>query len=247
MPGTARTVDNSLVRERIAIWTLAVSGLGLLVLAGVSIWLSDATNRAETTRLVFASIVPLLGTWVGAVLAYYFSRENLQAGSDSALSAVRLGTGGPSADAVVTSVMIPTSSIKPILDVADDAAARTARLRDLYTTMTDAKQSRLPILTTATTALYVVHQADIEKYSQSQAVKASALPDGATLDTLLQTPDIAPQINSFVTVGPAETLGGARNAMSKVPEAKDVFVTADGQRAGVVLGWITNSDLVRAE
>jgi len=34
--------------------------------------------------------------------------------------------------------------------------------------------------------------------------------------------------------------------MSRAMDAKDVFVTDTGQKSGVVLGWLTNSDLARA-
>jgi hypothetical protein len=236
--------DGSKVRQQIAIWVLIVSGVGLLLVSAVAIWL--APDRADTTKLVFASIVPLIGTWVGAVLAYYFSRENLQAGSDSALNAVRVGTGSVASETMVTAVMIPRAKISPVLEVANDDEARARTLRDIYSLMTSSQQGRVPVFTNAGTALYVVHEADIEKYSQSQATAASDLPAAATLGTLADLSDINRELTSFVSVSPADSLVDARSILSRVPHAKDVFVTTDGQKTGTVLGWITNSDLARA-
>ena len=31
---------------------------------------------ADISRMVFSAILPLVGTWVGTVLAYYFSKDN---------------------------------------------------------------------------------------------------------------------------------------------------------------------------
>jgi hypothetical protein len=51
------------------------------------------------TRLVFAAVVPLIGTWVGTLLAYNFSRENFEAASqatkDTYAAASSLSTGTP--------------------------------------------------------------------------------------------------------------------------------------------------------
>jgi hypothetical protein len=40
--------------------------------------LADEGNRDGITRLVFVSVLPLFGTWVGTVLAFYFISRNLE-------------------------------------------------------------------------------------------------------------------------------------------------------------------------
>lgn len=74
--------------------------------------------------MVFTAILPLLGTWVGAVLAFYFSQDNLQAASTTTLNAVRTGKGLPS-DTFVTDVMTPAAQINPLSMVADDNAPKS--------------------------------------------------------------------------------------------------------------------------
>jgi hypothetical protein len=62
-----------------------VSGAGII---GISVTLLavSAKNDGElrqSSRLVFNALLPLLATWVGMVLAYYFSRKNFETASQS--------------------------------------------------------------------------------------------------------------------------------------------------------------------
>ena len=39
-------------------------------------WLKDNTND-QASELILTSVLPLIGTWIGAVIAFYFSGKNL--------------------------------------------------------------------------------------------------------------------------------------------------------------------------
>jgi CBS domain-containing protein len=235
--------DDNRARTWIAFVVIGLGVVGIIIISGVAMAL--ATDKDETSRLVFASVLPLLGTWVGAVLAFYFSRENLQAASETTLEAVR-AFGGVDSETLVAAVMTPVNKINPRHEVTDDAAARGLPLVDIYSRMRSTGQSRVPVLTEKQGALYVVHEPDIDKYAQAQGVAAVALPATETLGKLLQDAAIGPEVSGFVTVSPTATLGQVRGELNKNLHAKDVFVTDNGQRAGSVLGWLTNSDLARA-
>jgi len=240
--------NDSVVRTLLA---LTVTGLGILGLAAVSMMaLSNAPQeqKAEAARLVFASIVPLIGTWVGSVLAYYFTSQNLKAGSDTALAAVT-AAGGISPETPVWKVMTSFGNIKPIKTVADDNAARDVQLAGLYGELTN-DRARIPIVTSGNHAspLYVVHMTDIEKYS------ASLTPPVGPRDLTQKLTDMLSSagadfkgLTSFVVVPESATLAEARAALRAVSGAKDVFVTSSGARNGTVLGWLTNSDLAKSD
>src|SRR5215813_14198228 len=49
----------------------------------------NPTALKDAAQLIFTSILPLLGTWVGTVLAFYFTKESLEAASRTTLDAVR--------------------------------------------------------------------------------------------------------------------------------------------------------------
>ncbi len=61
--------------------TLAL--IGLIGLAIAVIGLAAADARPDATNDVFNALLPLLGTWVGTVLAFYFSRENFKSAQES--------------------------------------------------------------------------------------------------------------------------------------------------------------------
>jgi F0F1-type ATP synthase membrane subunit a len=59
----------------------------VILLAFISIFLicnvALKDKSADTAKYVFGAVLPLLGTWVGAVLAHYFQKENLAAANQS--------------------------------------------------------------------------------------------------------------------------------------------------------------------
>ena len=58
-------------------WTsIALAVLAAFVIAG-AIWVKEYFKA--TTQLLFSSLLPLFGSWVGTVLAYYFSKDNYEA------------------------------------------------------------------------------------------------------------------------------------------------------------------------
>ena len=64
----------------LAYWVVILAFIGIFVLGYVVLsW----DHSADTTKYVFAAILPLLGTWVGTVLAHYFQKENLAATTKS--------------------------------------------------------------------------------------------------------------------------------------------------------------------
>jgi hypothetical protein len=98
-------------RVRLAIWIIGLSLGGIVVASGLAIIFASSNNRAETVRLIFASVLPLFGTWVGTVLAFYFARENLQAATDSTLRTFR-AAGALEPGTPVTEVMIPRAQME---------------------------------------------------------------------------------------------------------------------------------------
>ncbi len=199
-------------------------------------------------RLVFASTVPLLGTWIGTVLAFYFARENLEAASNAQQRATEstAALAGIAPSTPVAQVLIPRDRIDPQEVVADEAAANRLKLRDLYNRMRETKRSRLPVFGPSGAALYVVHEPDIDKYAQSVPVASTELSDEHTLEQLVKTPDLGKAVTAFAAVPLSADVGQARAKLHADPECKDVFVTMSGRADDVALGWLTNHDLARA-
>jgi hypothetical protein len=239
-----RSDASSGTRTKIALTVIIAGFAGIVAIAGVTLWLT--TDKGQSAQLVFTSVIPLIGTWVGAVLAFYFSRDNQQAASDTTLDAIdTIRATGVDGEATVASVMTSLNRIQPREDVSSPDAAKSIKLRSLYEAMRSSGRSRVPIFVDQV-ALLVVHEPDIDKYAQGRQVSADSLPDEATVEQLLADPDLGRLIGTFATVSSTATLADARREIAKLADCKDVFVTTDGQKTGRVVGWLTNSDLARA-
>ena len=86
------TID---ARSKIAIWLVAFSAIGVMLLSAV-VLIGAAIDAkyalGDAVQLVFAAVLPLLGTWVGTVLAYYFSKDNFEAASKSVQDMAKIAT-----------------------------------------------------------------------------------------------------------------------------------------------------------
>src|SRR5664279_4083891 len=92
-------------RKRLAMSVVAISAVGIIAISGLTIGFAGSSNRADTSKLVFTAVLPLFGTWVGTVLAFYFAQGNLEAATNSTLALA----GSRETATPVTKVMIPES------------------------------------------------------------------------------------------------------------------------------------------
>src|SRR5215208_3802284 len=133
-----RISGDAWTRTLIALVVVGAALVSIVVISGVAIALAD--DASETSRLVFTSVLPLLGTWVGTVLAFYFARENLEAATDSTLALAG------KTDTPVTKVMIREGDILAH-DLAANQDPKTVKLSAVRDTMAKMKPPgrRVPI------------------------------------------------------------------------------------------------------
>ncbi|MFL6136320.1 MAG: hypothetical protein ACJ74O_00765 [Frankiaceae bacterium] len=244
MAGTSpasQSGSDSRARWMLALAIVTLSVIGITIASVVAIAFATSADRPEMARLVFSAVLPLFGTWVGTVLAFYFARENLAAATTATQSvtesALRL-TQRLRPDAPVPEVMIQRSSMVEMA-VASGTDPRALLLADLRTRMVNAHVHRLPILDASGAALYVVHDSTLAWYAESVSAPAGVLP--GTLGDLLDNVTYGPAIRALGFVGSAATVADARREMAAVPFCNDVFVTKTGARSEAVVGWITNT------
>lgn len=240
----AAKLDDSQTRPRLAWFVTLAAIVGITAISIAIVWMAEPADRPEMARLVFTSALPLFGTWVATVLAFYFAKDNLEAANDATIRTLK-ASGTFSQDTRVGEVMTPLARINPLVRVARKDDAKSLQLRTLYDKMTGSQNSRVPILLNGDQAVMVVHEPDIDKFAQKKSSQAADLPTEFTIASLLQIDDLKQAVETFAVVAEAATVAEARDAMSKKPGAKDVFVTDNGKESGKVLGWLTNSDLAR--
>ena len=90
---TAQTTQEGIVsnekidarnRENIAFGVLIASIVAILLVSATAIFsTTDAKERSLVSQRVMDSTLPLYGTWVGTILAFYFSRNAFEAASST--------------------------------------------------------------------------------------------------------------------------------------------------------------------
>lgn len=223
------------IRDYIAVSITLVSILGVLALAWVCIHLG------RDPQTILSTVLPLIGTWVGTVLAFYFSKESLDAATRSVASIAKQLTPSDklkqilAKDKVITKDQMffkttPESSIK-LLETLDELEQKK-------------KGDRIPVLDAQDQPKYVVHRSTIDQYLTAKA-RAPSPPDlkTLTLQNLLDDyADLKTKLqSSFVTLNESATLQDVKAAMDAVADAQDAFLAKNGTPNEPIIGWITNN------
>ena len=229
-------------RNILAIGITGLSVIGVLTLAIILIVTTDKTKMDETTRTVLTAVLPLFGTWVGTVLAYYFSKDNFEAATRSVSEMSRQLTAREKLESIpVREKMVPKDKIF-FKKLPADKIVLTKLLEEIDQ---NKKGSRVPILNDSDWPEYIIHRSAIDKFIADKARTGTPAAElnGLTLQNLLD--DDAKLKNlfetSFTTVKETSNLAIAKDMMDNTPNCQDVFITKGGKRNEEVLGWITNA------
>lgn len=237
------TADQN-TRNWIATWMTVGGMAGVGVLGFFVIFF--AADRSSGSQMVLGSLLPLLGTWVGTVLAFYFAKANFESAARNTKEI--LGMRDRLESIVVESVMLrisETTVTKKILGAAETAESQ--KVTELTAMMRAAGRNRLPILAANNIPLYAVHLSTLTDFVASlvlDSARGGKQPDEVTIADL-RAADVRlyQKIIAWVCVKTGSTLADAKQAMEATPNCSDVFVTASGLPSDPVLGWITNVDI----
>lgn len=237
-------------REYIATIVVSSGILGTIVI-GVAVIVLDSKNPSDAAKLVLSSLLPLWGTWVGTVLAYYFSTKNFEAASQSTKELLSLDK--QLASIPVRQAMIPRSKIVSMA-ISAGTTPEQKLVVEIRSEMTISKMQRLPVLFPDDHARYIIHLSTLDRFIAAEALKAgsagTATPAGPSVSELkLQDLlDRAPELRvvlegTFAFVKESASLAEAKLAMATTPNCQDVFVTQTGKKDEAVLGWLTNNEI----
>lgn len=234
------------LRDFLALGITGISVLGVITLAFVVIWRTTDTQQVNT---IFTAVLPLLGSWVGTVLAYYFSKDNFETANRSLSDMVdKIGPQEKLKSVTVLEKMIAKNKIfcKKNSEVAQ------TKLVDILQKFNESNEvwSRLPILDDQDRPARIIHRTLIDKYLVDKLWNADpAGPamsfDQFTLQDLLQDPKFVQYLDAnFATVSESSTLADVKALMDSISECKDVFITKNGTKDEPILGWITNAIII---
>lgn len=242
----------------IAVLVISIGGIILLSLQMLSAAPSDnSKDKLETAKTVFSSILPVLATWVGTVLAFYFSRENFESANRNVREMVDKITSMKKLQSVsVSKVQIPIREMTCFRFSAQKPEVGQVLLReDLIGVLKEKNRNRLPILDQNDKPQYVIHRSLIDRFLSETSLLPPPPPSPAgtpatpidiaklTLKDMIESSSEETKKFlrvSFGTVKETDSLADAKREMDREQGRLDVLVTKDGTANSPVLGWITN-------
>jgi hypothetical protein len=219
----------------------AIIGVSVVSLGGAA-WVGSA-EFAKTSQLVFNALLPLLGTWVGTVLAYYFSRKNFESASQSVERMVTLTAEQKLGQMFVEKEMLRPSQIT-LYQIAAGKAPKDVPLKDLRSCLIG-KITRIPIVNDSGVVQYIVHQSELFKFLAEKALAGAADIDKLTLQDLVDDAELKNWVANIVYISEQASVADAKNKMEQQPGCQDLIVTKTGNKTEPMLGWMTNVDIGR--
>lgn len=266
-PGAAAPDADGILRSRIAPIVVIAGSVAILMLALVLIYAFHVASQENNeihqqygTLLngIFTAVLPVFATWVGTVIAFYFSNESYKVANE----AVRDATAGmvdKLRRTAVKTAMIPLArTVAHRLDPAQPlGGAPLGKIKASFDGLGDNGQplSRLLILDSSDRYVAILHRSSWTElcYAGSQGDAPVDMTTG-TLDKLIGRSIVgvtpARTYEDFLTKSAAfvaanKTLADAKAAMESLSGCQDVIVTETGAQTAPVVGWIMNTDIAR--
>jgi len=259
-PRPDQSVTEGLLRSELA-RTVTIGSLVFVVITASIILLCAGINAAtppfdkdktnlffDIAKYVLGAILPVVGVWVGTVLAFYFGKENFEAATRSVTAAARALSSRDKLEATSVQDLGKAIQATAHLTLGPAETADTITLDKIEKAFIEGQKvyERLPVLLSSSAPYMVLHRSTLNDFllQKKKAEKDKESKDYKLTDLFAEKPWLPDK--SFVTVGPSATAAQARAEMDKIKDCSDVFVTADGTRQGAVSRWITNVDLLEA-
>jgi hypothetical protein len=232
--------------------TLSVIGFGIIKNT------DSVSDKFKDIQALFGMLLPLIGTWVGTVLAYYFSKENFVAASQSVNDLVRHITSVEEKfhDIKVTEVMQKPENF-PYGNADTTEALEKFKIQDLVDEMNAKNVERYPILIkNSLKFVFLFYRSTLERFQigfingtiklvdPKKSHKINDLTVKDMFDSDFQLIKDVREITKKKKFLPVDaTLEDVRALMMDNVICQDVFITQTGNKDEKVEGWITN-DLV---
>ena len=217
---------------------------------------SSYDKGLSTLQYVFGALLPLVATWMGTVLAFYFGSKNFEAANKSMQDIVKkFATSDDklkSINVLQDGAMIALKDIVINHDIDKKAEADILIKKDLIDFINSNKKGeRLPILDNNNILRYIIHKSTLTDFAFNLSVKkypkiADKTPETATLADAINSSDsemLTSLTKGAAFVSKAATVFDVQQKIINNSLCQDVFVTETGKDSEPIIGWITNSKI----
>jgi len=227
---------------------LAIAGL-IIVVAALSALNQPSPEKMEKffdiSKYVLGVLLPVIGAWVGTVLAFYFGQGSFEAASRSAANLVRQLSPREKLQAKAADQAMMKINEVTTFKIPPDKTEADITMRKLIDEGFEKDKSharqRLPILDAEGRGKYVLHRSTIDAFVAPKKRPPDVDESTLSLKDLLEDSKLKEYIlKSFLALGPEATLADAKDLLDNNPQCLDILVTKDGTKNGTVAGWITN-------
>ena len=189
------------------------------------------------------SLLPLWGTWVGTVFAFYFSKENFEAASQSYQNTIKRLT---SEEKIA---FIPVNKVmkRDIEFTVLDEETLQKRIKKDFLDNAELKHNRFLFFDANNVVQYVIHRTLFNQFIINQ-LGGEKSTDELTLHDIINTADL--DIRNalkygygYGVVSENANLLDVKKIMDLSPNCCDVFVTQNGDKKEPVIGLITNTKI----
>ena len=228
--------EKSRNRTFLTIW-IVTAGLIIIVIFGLLIVTNKCTindcARAEDT---FNIIVPIIASWIGTVLAFYFGRENFESATDRILQLSKDSLD----DIPVEQMMISRRTMIYLKWDGKNHSSPGGKVRETIKEIIEfyeeISKDRIPILDKSLNPISMLHLSTLKDVSENEKEDS--------LQSFLEKSEDLYRYNTtkgYITVKPKLSLEEATRRRLDIKDCRDIFITTDGSNKGEVLGWITDS------
>ena len=225
--------DNWLLRNLIAI-TITALVVGTTVFIAVYMILKPVTDGVS---FIGQTLLPLWGTWLGTVLAFYFGKANFEAAS----KAIKNQTSeSKMAELITKDVMTSLKDIKYL----DYDTRKTDTLESILADKDFEPYNRFAVFDSNKVVKAMIHRGTFYEFMYKNKNEKS---QELVLKDLLESTDenIKNTLSfGFGFVKSEATVLDAKKLIDTIAECQDIFITQNGNRNEPVLGLLTNNRIL---
>ena len=213
----------------------------------VTIYIAIYSLHKGNGDVVLHTLIPLWGTWIGTVLAFYFGKNNFDAATKSYQDVIeKLTPHEKMSKLLVKDYMVSLDKLEYL--TYDEE--KSNKIYDILKYKKFEPHNRFAIFDSEGVAKYIIHRSLFNRFISSKVEENLSLKEiqELTLGNLVENSDDAIKNvlkNSFAVVSINATLLEAKTKIDSIHECLDVFITETGATNEKVQGLITNNIILK--